>query len=675
MNTAAEIPLVLVHRHFLATSTAIAVALLAACAIWSEDGKSLTQAFADAALHLASLIPPEPVSDLPDVMIVALDPASLRAVPDSWPWPRSHFVSALERLSGAGAVSVSLHLPLREANSIQSEPAFPDEMKAYGPIVQRGPAPGFSEQVRANGNVRSLRGVPIDYRRAHPEIPVIPIVRVLSGSFDASEIAGRHVLIGPTSAELGDLWPTPIGPSRPGVWIEALALRGESARELGLSTLKPVGKAGSFAFVLLVSGIAAIIGTSASPRRFLALAGLAIGSGMTSLAALVLHGLQLDPVLPASAIAIHGILALDQVRRRATRLERGPEGQVSYVPSGSHSEQTGSEPGLDLALRLLGEAISANSVALFRARADGTLSDSRAGWNARGFHQAGDFGTACEALSSERMRVFEGSIPGTDCSGLAVYAPLFAERSAVGVLVLERGDPSRLDEHQIRTIKSVGTQLALALDSARRLEDVTQKFTASITAIASAVEARDGYTHDHCPRLAALSLLVGQRLGLSEGELEGLGIGALLHDLGKVGVREEILMCQGKLTPDDRFEIEKHPVIGHRIVSGIPGLSPTTLSCVRHHHERWDGTGYPDGLAGDEIPISARIVSVVDVWEALSSARPHKPEFDALRIREIMRKDSGIRFDPVIVDLFFSVLDTEGEEVLALIDSSAREKT
>ena len=163
-------------------------------------------------------------------------------------------------------------------------------------------------------------------------------------------------------------------------------------------------------------------------------------------------------------------------------------------------------------------------------------------------------------------------------------------------------------------------------------------------------------------------------MGVSEQEQQAIRLGALLHDVGKLGVRDEILLKQGRLSSDDRFEIEKHPDMGHRIVSGTPGLPQSTVDCVRHHHERWDGTGYPDGLAGDEIPLGARIVSVVDVWEALSSARPHKPAFDQLRVREIIRKDSGVRFDPVLVDLFFNVLDVEGDEMLAWLEESSGEQ-
>jgi HD-GYP domain-containing protein (c-di-GMP phosphodiesterase class II) len=138
--------------------------------------------------------------------------------------------------------------------------------------------------------------------------------------------------------------------------------------------------------------------------------------------------------------------------------------------------------------------------------------------------------------------------------------------------------------------------------------------------------------------------------------------------VGKVGIRDEILLKAGGFTGPERDEMRSHAKIGHGIISGIHGLRPTTLDCVRHHHERWDGTGYPDGLRGTEIPLGARIVAVVDVWDALSTVRPYKPALPQERVRSILRKDRGSHFEAQLVDLFLELLDDEGEDLLALID-------
>ena len=117
--------------------------------------------------------------------------------------------------------------------------------------------------------------------------------------------------------------------------------------------------------------------------------------------------------------------------------------------------------------------------------------------------------------------------------------------------------------------------------------------------------------------------------------------------------------------------MERHAEIGHRIVQPITGLPASTLHCVRNHHERFDGTGYPDGLAAEEIPLAARIVAIVDVWDALSTARPYKPAYPQAKVREILRKDRGTHFDPGLVELFLHILDEEGDEMLALVAASA----
>jgi HD-GYP domain-containing protein (c-di-GMP phosphodiesterase class II) len=164
---------------------------------------------------------------------------------------------------------------------------------------------------------------------------------------------------------------------------------------------------------------------------------------------------------------------------------------------------------------------------------------------------------------------------------------------------------------------------------------------------------------------------MARHLRMPEAEVEAIRLGALLHDVGKIGVRDHILLKPGGFTTDERREMERHAEIGHRIVQPISGLPVATLHCVRSHHERWDGRGYPDGLAGEAIPLAARIVAIVDVWDALSTARPYKPAYSQGRVREILAKDRGTHFDPALVDLFLRILDEEGDEMLALVAASA----
>jgi putative nucleotidyltransferase with HDIG domain len=239
------------------------------------------------------------------------------------------------------------------------------------------------------------------------------------------------------------------------------------------------------------------------------------------------------------------------------------------------------------------------------------------------------------------------------------------------VLVVESRSDAPLGEIELRTVATVAAQLALTVRSLRLAEELRATLGASVEAIASAVEARDGYTEMHCRRLALFCVSMARRLGLPDDEVEAIRLGALLHDVGKIGVRDHVLLKPGRFSPRERAEMERHAEIGHRIVRPIRGLSAATVCCVRNHHERWDGGGYPDALAGDAIPLGARIVAIVDVWDALSTARPYKPAYSQAEALHEIEKGRGTHFDPRLVDLFLEVLEEEGEEMLALIARSA----
>jgi putative nucleotidyltransferase with HDIG domain len=216
-------------------------------------------------------------------------------------------------------------------------------------------------------------------------------------------------------------------------------------------------------------------------------------------------------------------------------------------------------------------------------------------------------------------------------------------------------------------VASVVPQIALPARRSHRRRDLRRSFSSALAVLAGAVEARDGYTELHCRRLAGFSRLLAERIGLREEEVEAVELGALLHDVGKIGIREELLRKAGRFDATERREMERHTALGARIATSIHGISETTTRCVRHHHESWDGSGYPDRLAGEEIPLAARIVAVVDVWDALSSARPYKNALPQERVLEMLRKRRGAQLDPELVDLFLGILEEQGQEMLDLI--------
>lgn len=189
--------------------------------------------------------------------------------------------------------------------------------------------------------------------------------------------------------------------------------------------------------------------------------------------------------------------------------------------------------------------------------------------------------------------------------------------------------------------------------------------------LALSVEAKDAYTDGHCERLSLYSVALGRSLGLPHEQLKALHRGGYLHDVGKIAVSESILNKKAGLTDEERQIVREHPIIGERICKPLKSLK-LILPIIRHHHERWDGSGYPDGLNGQEIPLSARIIQTVDIYDALMTARPYKPPLETHQVFWIMRqaseKGSG---DPRLVEQFISLLQS-GETLVGLEKVSPR---
>ena len=169
--------------------------------------------------------------------------------------------------------------------------------------------------------------------------------------------------------------------------------------------------------------------------------------------------------------------------------------------------------------------------------------------------------------------------------------------------------------------------------------------------LAEAIEAKDPYTKGHCGRVAAYSLMLAQEVGYPSDGLETLEFGAFLHDIGKIGVRDSVLLKPGPLDEGEWCHMREHPVKGYEIASKIEMLTPI-IAAVRNHHERWDGEGYPDRLAGEDIPLSARIVAIADAFDAMSTDRPYKRALPLDDCEALLRKNGGVMYDPYLVDVF-----------------------
>jgi ribonuclease P protein subunit RPR2 len=197
-----------------------------------------------------------------------------------------------------------------------------------------------------------------------------------------------------------------------------------------------------------------------------------------------------------------------------------------------------------------------------------------------------------------------------------------------------------------------------------RAQELRRSYMATVRALSNAVEARDAYTGKHAERVAAYGLVIAGKFAPELESTPELEFGYLLHDVGKVAIPDAILYKPSSLDDDERALMSRHPVIGAEIVRGIEFLTEAA-DVVRSHHERWDGTGYPDGLNGEEIPLAARVFSVADVLDALTTDRPYRPAYSLHDARAMITAARGTQFDPRVVDAFNSIDDEVFERIAA----------
>lgn len=220
---------------------------------------------------------------------------------------------------------------------------------------------------------------------------------------------------------------------------------------------------------------------------------------------------------------------------------------------------------------------------------------------------------------------------------------------------------------------SVERALSRSFRSAVELRE--RMLTPTLAALGNAIEARDASLHGHCERVAALAARLGVELELDPDEVETLRLGAVLHDIGKVGIPERILLKPGAFVSEELIYMRTHPLIGDRILERLE-LLQSVRPIVRHHHEAWDGSGYPDGLAGEQIPVAARILGVADAVEAMSAARTYRRPLDREAIVDQLLSGRGTQWDPTIVDVALALIEAGdlefGAEGLRLLEGRRR---
>jgi diguanylate cyclase (GGDEF)-like protein len=234
-------------------------------------------------------------------------------------------------------------------------------------------------------------------------------------------------------------------------------------------------------------------------------------------------------------------------------------------------------------------------------------------------------------------------------------APLVLDGGRLGAIAVALPDGSEFGEGRLRLLAGIAHQAKLALANAGNFDTLERTFLETVEALANALEANDEYTSSHARWITDLALKVGRELGLEGTSLKRLELGALFHDIGKIGIPETILAKPGPLTPEEREIVETHPELGEKIIAPIDRLEEVR-PIVRHCHERYDGAGYPDRLAGDDIPIESRIILVCDAYHAMTTDRPYRKRLSVAEALRRLHDAAGSQFDPRVVDVCARVL-------------------
>ena len=272
-----------------------------------------------------------------------------------------------------------------------------------------------------------------------------------------------------------------------------------------------------------------------------------------------------------------------------------------------------------------------------------------------------------EGLSGPIMAgTLVGDDPEIDTLGTAGIAhPIGRDGKVVGLLVAgdkegPDGSPSSVD---IKLLAAASAHIAIHLENAGLFEDMNSMFLGMLEAITSSIDAKDRYTCGHSRRVALLTRQLAESAGLDAATTQRMHIAGLVHDVGKIGVRESVLCKQGQLTDGEFAEIRRHPDIGWGILKDIPNFDDI-LDGVRYHHERWDGGGYPSRLAGEEIPMPARLIALADAFDAMCSSRTYRPAMGREAVLQEIEQGAGTQFDPTLVPHFLKLDFSEWAQLI-----------
>jgi HD-GYP domain-containing protein (c-di-GMP phosphodiesterase class II) len=245
------------------------------------------------------------------------------------------------------------------------------------------------------------------------------------------------------------------------------------------------------------------------------------------------------------------------------------------------------------------------------------------------------------------------------CAGL----PMIAQEKLIGFIWI--GRKSEISKNEIRLISAVTDIAANAIyrsalheQTRKNAMELAEAYETTLEGWAQALELREHETAGHCKRVIKYTVSLAKMFGFNGNNLINIRRGASLHDIGKMGIPDSILLKKGPLTQKEWAVMRRHPIYAQKLLSRIPYLIPA-IDIPYYHHEKWDGTGYPKGLKGEEIPLSARLFSVIDVWDALSSNRPYRKAWPRDQVINYLKEQSGFQFDPEVVDAFLKLISNE----------------
>lgn len=244
--------------------------------------------------------------------------------------------------------------------------------------------------------------------------------------------------------------------------------------------------------------------------------------------------------------------------------------------------------------------------------------------------------------------------------------PIKRNEETIGYLIAggKNGDDPQISSHETKLMESISGMLGACMENAELYHRQHKTFIGTVQALSVAIDAKDQYTRGHSERVAMLSEMLARKIGYNNEDAERIRISGLVHDVGKIGVPEAVLCKPGRLDNDEFELIKQHPSIGYEIMKDIPDLQDI-LPGVLHHHERWDGKGYPAGLKGEDIPHMARIMAIADTFDAMSSNRAYRSGLSREKVVDEFRKCAGTQFDPDLVEPFLSLDFERYDEMVA----------